>query len=76
MFVAVWNSLLQPVIYLQTSGLYTLPLYVASLFNPRQSAQQWPTSMAASLLTTLPLILVFMYARRYVVDTIAVTGLR
>ena len=76
LFVGIWNSLLQPVIYLQTSSLYTLPVYVASLFNPQQNAQPWPTIMAASVLTTLPLILVFMYAQRYVVDSIAVTGLK
>jgi ABC-type glycerol-3-phosphate transport system permease component len=76
LFVGVWNSLLQPVIYLQTSGLYTLPVYVSSLFNPQQTSQPWPTIMAASVLTTLPLILIFMYAQRYVVDSIAVTGLK
>jgi len=46
------NRLLQPVIYLQTSSVYTLPVYVASL------------------------ILAFMYAQWYVVDSITVTGLR
>jgi ABC-type glycerol-3-phosphate transport system permease component len=76
LFVAVWNSLLQPVIYLQSAGMYTLPVYVASLFNPQQNAQPWPTIMAASVLTTLPLIVVFLYAQKYVVDSIAVTGLK
>jgi multiple sugar transport system permease protein len=76
LFVGLWNSLLQPVIYLQTASLYTLPVYVAALFNPQQTSQPWPTIMAASVLTTLPLIVVFMFAQRYVVDSISVTGLK
>jgi len=53
-----------------------LPVYVAALFNPQQTSQPWPTIMAASVLTTLPLIVVFMIAQRYVVDSISVTGLK
>lgn len=74
LFVGLWNSLLNPVIYLQTTELYTLPVYVASLVNPQQSSQPWPTIMAASVLTTLPLITVFFFAQRYLIESIALSG--
>lgn len=74
LFVGGWNALLTPVIYLQTTRLYTLPVYVASLVNPQQSSQPWPTIMAASVLTTLPLLLIFFFAQRYLLESIVLSG--
>ena len=74
LFVGLWNSLLSPVIYLQSSRLYTLPIYVASLVNPQQSSQPWPVIMAAAVLTTIPLIALFLFAQRYLLQSIALTG--
>jgi len=74
LFVGLWNSLLNPVIFLQTSELYTLPVYVSSLVNPQQSIQPWPTIMAASVLTAVPLIIVFLFAQRYLLQSIALSG--
>ena len=74
LFVGTWNSLLNPVIYLQSSDLYTLPVYVSSLVNPQQTSQPWPTIMAASVLTALPLIIVFLFAQRYLLQSIVLSG--
>lgn len=74
LFVGFWNALLGPVIYLQTRSLQTLPVYVASLVNPQQSSQPWPLIMAAAVLTTLPLIGLFLVAQRYLLQSIALTG--
>lgn len=76
LFVGIWNSLLQPVIYLQTTSLYTLPVYVASLVNPQQSAQPWPTIMAASVLTTLPLMIIFLFAQRFILESSVMSGVK
>lgn len=74
LFVAHWNALLQPLIYLQSTHLYTLPVYVASLVNPQQTQQPWPSIMAASVLTTLPLIVVFFFTQRFLLGGIVLTG--
>lgn len=74
LFVGGWNALLTPVIYLQTTRLYTLPVFVASLVNPQQSSQPWPTIMAASVLTTLPLLIIFFFAQRYLLESIVLSG--
>jgi multiple sugar transport system permease protein len=74
LFVGTWNSLLNPVIYLQSSQLYTLPVYVSSLVNAQQTIQPWPTVMAASVLTALPLIIIFLFAQRYLLQSIALSG--
>lgn len=76
LFVGFWNALLTPLMYLQTVELYTLPVYVATLYNINFTVQQWPTIMAAAVLTTVPLIVVFFFAQRYILDSVVVTGLK
>jgi len=76
LFVGFWNSLLAPLIYLQTVSLYTLPVYVSTLYNINSSVQQWPTIMTAAVLTTVPLMLVFFIAQRYILEGVIITGLK
>ncbi len=74
LFVGNWNSLQVPLIYLQKANLQTLPIAIAALYNPQQSTQPWPRIMAVSLLTILPLLIVFLFLQRYFVEGIATTG--
>ena len=76
LFVGAWNSLLTPLMYLQTIDLYTLPVYVSTLFNINNTVQQWPTIMTAAVLTTIPLIILFFFAQRFILDSIVVSGLK
>ena len=76
LFVGMWNSLLAPLMYLQTIDLYTLPVYISTLYNINQTVQPWPTIMAAAVLTTVPLIVVFFFAQRYILDSVVISGLK
>jgi ABC-type glycerol-3-phosphate transport system permease component len=76
LFVGTWNSLLTPLMYLQTVKLYTLPVYVATLYNINNTVQQWPTIMTAAVLTTIPLIILFFFAQRYILESVVVSGLK
>jgi ABC-type glycerol-3-phosphate transport system permease component len=76
LFVGLWNSLLTPLMYLQTIKLYTLPVYVSTLYNINQTTQPWPTIMTAAVLTTIPLIIIFFFAQRYILDSVVVSGLK
>ena len=76
LFVGLWNSLLTPLMYLQTVDLYTLPVYVSTLYNINQTVQPWPTIMTAAVLTTAPLIVVFFFAQRYILESVVVSGLK
>ena len=76
LFVGFWNNLLGPLIYLQDSRLYTLPVYVAQLININNQVQPWPTIMAAAVLTTAPLIVVFFFAQRYILESVVISGLK
>ena len=77
---ASWTDLMRPLIYLQSASrdLWTLPLGLKSLvdrFNPTAGGQgEFQYVMAASVIITVPMILVFFLAQRYFVEGIATTG--
>jgi len=56
--------------------LYTLPVYVTTLYNINLTVQQWPTIMAAAVLTTVPLIIIFFFAQRFILDSVVISGLK
>lgn len=76
LFVANWNNLLGPIIYLQTVDLYTLPVFVANLYNINSAVQPWPTIMTAAVLTTVPLMVVFFFAQRFILESVVISGLK
>ncbi len=76
LFVGLWNSLLTPLMYLQTVDLYTLPVYVSTLYNINQTTQPWPTIMTAAVLTTVPLMIVFFFAQRFILESVVISGLK
>jgi multiple sugar transport system permease protein len=76
LFVGLWNSLLAPLMYLQTVDLYTLPVYVSTLYNINLTVQQWPTIMTAAVLTTVPLMVVFFFAQRFILEGVVISGLK
>ena len=76
LFVGLWNSLLTPLMYLQSVDLYTLPVYITTLYNINKTVQPWPTIMSAAVLTTVPLIVVFFFAQRYILESVVVSGLK
>jgi multiple sugar transport system permease protein len=73
LFVGLWNSLLAPLIYLQT---VSLPVYVSTLYNINSAVQPWPTIMTAAVLTTVPLMVVFFFAQRYILEGVVISGLK
>ncbi|HCS40761.1 MAG: carbohydrate ABC transporter permease [Anaerolineaceae bacterium] len=76
LFVGLWSSLLVPIMYLQTVDLYTLPIYISTLYNINLTVQPWPTIMAAAVLTTVPLMVVFFFAQRYILDSVVISGMK
>ncbi|MFQ6101887.1 MAG: carbohydrate ABC transporter permease [Anaerolineae bacterium] len=74
LFVANWNSLQTPLIYLTDKSTHTLPIFIANLRQPQLVEQNWPLIMAASALTIIPLVILFFIAQRYVLESVVLTG--
>lgn len=73
-FMNAWNDFFDPLIYLNDAKLYTLPLGL-SLFADSNSVQ-WSELMAASVISTLPLMLMFFLAQRKFMESIALSGMK
>lgn len=73
-FFNVWNDYFLPLIYLNTSGKYTSTLAL-SLFS-NEAGTSWDLVMAASVISTLPLLLVFFCAQKKFIESLAMSGIK
>jgi multiple sugar transport system permease protein len=64
--LGTWNDFMWPLIVLNDSELYTLPVALASL--SREHVQDNELMMAGSVLTTLPVLFVFLVLQRYYIQ--------
>jgi multiple sugar transport system permease protein len=65
-FLASWNDFLWPLIVLTNDDLHTLPVALASL--SREHVQDTELMMAGSVLTVLPVLLLFLVLQRYYIQ--------
>ncbi len=66
-FINAWNEYLYAVSFLQTSDHYTVPVTIAAWPGNSQYARPWGDIMAATVVVTVPLIvLVLIFQRRLV----------
>ncbi|KQN12752.1 MULTISPECIES: carbohydrate ABC transporter permease [unclassified Sphingomonas] len=63
MFLGSWNDFLWPLIVLADQRLYTLPVAVAAI--AREHSADGELMMAAAVVTTMPVLLLFLAMQRY-----------
>lgn len=73
-FVGSWNDFLNPLVFLDSIDRFTLPVGVA-LFQSSY-ATQYGLTLAASVICTLPIILVFLAFHKHIIKGIAAGGLK
>jgi ABC-type glycerol-3-phosphate transport system permease component len=72
-FIGNWNNLLDPLIYLRSQDLYTLALGL-NLFRG-QNFTAYNQLMAVSILTLLPVLVIFFLAQKLFVQGVTLTGM-
>ena len=77
-FIAGWDDYLTPLVYLNSQLMYTLALGLSLFRNYPETGglPQQHLLMAASVMTTLPPIILFFAAQRYFVRGIVLSGLK
>ena len=73
-FVGSWNDFLNPLVFLDSVEKFTLPVGVA-LFQSSY-ANEYGLTLAASVICTTPIILIFLIFSRQIVRGMAVSGLK
>jgi multiple sugar transport system permease protein len=73
-FTFVWNDFFWPLIVISSQGMRTLPLGLALYIVKNRTA--WDVVMAGSVLSTIPVLIVFLLFQRYFIRGITLTGLK
>lgn len=73
-FVATWNDFLGPMLYLKTEAKKTLQIGLRMFIS--QYSSEYGLIMAASVLSLIPVLVVFLALQKYFVEGIAATGVK
>lgn len=73
-FLSTWNDFLWPLVVLSDNDKYTLPVALAGLVG--EHVQDTELMMAGSVVTVLPVLLVFVFLQRYYVQGIIVGSVK
>ncbi|MCL6444392.1 MAG: carbohydrate ABC transporter permease [Alicyclobacillus sp.] len=71
-FVGSWNNLLWPMLVLSDTQMYTLPLGLSN-FN-QEYFTNYVEMVAMSMISIIPVVFLFLFARRRLIDSIMVNG--
>lgn len=73
-FINNWDELLRPLLYLNSERLFTVPLGLMGFFG--QYDASWHLLMAGSVISVLPLILIYLLTQRYVLQGFVGGGIK
>ena len=73
-FVFVWNDYLGPLIYLRSPELWTIQIGLKSFIG--QYNAEYALIMTGSVLSVLPIAIIFLLGQRYFIQGIATSGLK
>jgi multiple sugar transport system permease protein len=75
---AKWYDLMTPLIYLRDTALYTLPLGLKTILDQQGlgggGEGRWEIIMAGTVVTVLPMVILFAIFQRYFIQGIATQG--
>ena len=74
-FLAAWNTYLEPLVFTSSLNNFTLPLSLNN-FNDVYGQPQWNLQMAATTVSILPIMLVYLFFQEKVTDAMVNSGLK
>jgi multiple sugar transport system permease protein len=69
-----WNSFLWPLVVIRSPELMTLPLGLATLKG--QYTTEWDVVMAGSVMSIIPIAVIYLFAQRHIIEGMSHTGLK
>ncbi len=73
-FMNNWNDLLRPMLYISKPDMYTVTLGLTQFQSAYSS--QWSLLLAGSVLSVLPLIIVYIFCQRYIIENSLSAGVK
>jgi len=73
-FLSNWNAFLYPLLYLSDRKLYTVPLLLNAFKG--QYTTNWSLVMAGTMISIIPVLIVYLIAQKQIIEGIAMTGIK
>ncbi|MGN7284092.1 carbohydrate ABC transporter permease [Shouchella rhizosphaerae] len=73
-FIGIWNNFIQPLVFLSDTTLFTVPLLLATFKG--LYVTNWPLMMAGATISVVPVLIVYFFAQRQIIEGIALTGVK
>jgi len=74
-FLASWNAYLEPLVFIDNLKLFTLPLSLNN-YNDAYGLPLWHLQLAATTLSVLPILVVYIIAQRQFIESLALSGIK
>ncbi len=74
-FIASWNDFLAPLVFINQQKQYTLMMGLA-LYERQHGGTPWNHVMAASFITMAPVLVLFLFTQRALIEGVATQGLK
>lgn len=74
-FLSVWNSYLEPLVFISDIRKFTLPLSLAN-FNDSYGLPQWHLQLAATTLSVIPIMVVYAFFQEKICNSMVNTGMK
>lgn len=72
-FMGFWNEFMKPMLYLTTPSKYTLTLGLQT-FQSQNGGVRWDQTMTASVITIIPIVILYIIFNRYFLQGIRMDG--
>jgi len=73
-FLSSWSDFLGPLLYLNSQKTYTLTLGLYAF--TQEHYVEWEKLMAASVMFTIPIIILFFFSQKQFIEGISITGIK
>lgn len=74
-FISQWNDYFWPLVMTTTEEVRTLPVGI-TMFSMSEAIPEWNLIMAANVILVLPILIIYLFAQRKVIDAFTYSGVK
>lgn len=75
-FMGIWNDYLAPTIFVSNDKWHTLQVVIRQFNSQYAVNSNYPLIMTASVLALIPTLLLFFFFQRYIIESMAISGVK
>ena len=73
-FLGFWNNFLSPKLYLKDPAKYTLTVGIQASMSQYGGITQWDQVMAASIISLVPILIIYIVLNKYFMQSVRMDG--